>query len=50
MLTGHNIVDEPASGTSVWHIDTGAGFGSGRLTIARIDVDPIETVTVPTRE
>ena len=39
---------EPTTTDNVWHIDTGAGFRNGRLTVARIDVDPIETVTMPT--
>ena len=33
---------------NVWHIDTGAGVPNGRLTIARFDVHPIETLTVAT--
>ena len=48
VLTGHAIVAEPFTTANVWHIDTGAGFPNGRLTLARIDVDPIETLTVPT--
>ena len=48
VLTGHTIVADPATTENVWHIDTGAGFPNGRLTLARIDVDPIDTVTVPT--
>ena len=48
VLTGHTLVADPATTESVWHIDTGAGFPNGRLTLARIDADPIDTVTVPT--
>ena len=35
---------------NVWHIDTGAGGSSGALTLARIDVDPIEIMTMSTRD
>ena len=49
VLTGHTIVDEVIATGNVWHIDTGAGFPNGRLTLARIDTDPIETLTVATR-
>ena len=48
VLTGHAIVDEVTVTGNVWHIDTGAGFRNGRLTLARIDTDPIETLTVAT--
>ena len=48
VLTGHAIVADVATSANVWHIDTGAGFPNARLTLARIDSDPIETVTVPT--
>ena len=48
VLTGHAIVDEVTTTVNVWHIDTGAGFRNGRLTLARIDTDPIETLTVGT--
>ena len=48
VLTGHAIVDEVTKTGNVWHIDTGAGFRNGRLTLARIDIDPIETLTVGT--
>ena len=47
VLTGHTILGNVARTGNVWHIDTGAGFANGRLTLARIDTDPIETVTVP---
>ena len=47
-LTGHAIVDEVTKTGNVWHIDTAAGFRNGRLTLARIDTDPIETLTVGT--
>ena len=48
VLTGHAIVDEVTTTVNVWHIDTGAGLRNGRLTLARIDTDPIETLTVGT--
>ena len=48
-LTGHAILAEVATTRTVWHLDTGAGGPGGRLTLARIDVDPIETVTVECR-
>ena len=48
VLTGHAIVNEVTTTGNVWHIDTGAGFRNGRLTLARIDTDPIETLTVAT--
>ena len=48
VLTGHAIVDEVTTTGNVWHIDTGAGFRNGRLTLARIDTEPIETLTVAT--
>ena len=48
VLTGHTILAEVATSANVWHIDTGAGFANGRLTLAQIDSDPIDTVTVPT--
>ena len=46
VLTGHAILGDVTVTGNVWHIDTGVGFPNGRLTVARIDVDPIETVTV----
>ena len=49
VLCGHTILDDVAVTGNVWHVDTGAGNPSGRLTLARIDTDPIETVTVPSR-
>ena len=48
VLTGHAVGAEPFTTANVWHIDTGAGFPNGCLTLARIDVDPIDTLTVPT--
>ena len=48
VLTGHTILADVATSANVWHIDTGAGFPNGRLTLAQIDSDPIDTVTVPT--
>ena len=48
VLTRHAIVDKITKTGNVWHIDTGAGFRNGRLTLARIDTDPIETLTVAT--
>ena len=47
MLTGHTILDDVALTGNVWHIDTGAGTPRGRLILARIDTNPVETVTVP---
>ena len=47
VMNRHTIVDEVTVTDNVWHIDTGAGFPKGRLTIARIDTDPIESVTMP---
>ena len=48
VLTGHYVLDAPRVTGNVWHLDTGAGTANGRLTAARIDTDPIETVTLPT--
>ena len=45
VITGHTIVENVQRTGNVWHIDTGAGFANGRLTLARIDTDAIETVT-----
>ena len=45
-LTGHTIVDEVTVTGNVRHIDTGAGVSNRRLTIARVDVHPIETLTM----
>ena len=44
VLTGHTILDDVVTTGNVWHIDTGAGSPRGRLTLARIDVDPIAAV------
>ena len=49
VMTGHYIVREAHPVDNVWHLDTGAGMPGGRLTLARIDTDPIETVTLATR-
>ena len=46
VLTGHKTPPEVARIEYVWHIDTGAGSPIGRLTIARIDCDPITTLTM----
>ena len=46
VLTGHTILPKAARTENVWHIDTGAGSPTGHLTSARIDTDPIETVTM----
>ena len=35
VLTGHTILDDGAVTANVWHLDTGAGFRNGRLTVAR---------------
>ena len=50
VLTGHTIIryGGVSRTDNVCHIDTGAGFPNGRLTLARIDADPIDTVTLPT--
>ena len=48
VITGHDIQKTVRRTANVWHIDTGAGMSHGALTIARIDTDPIETVTVCT--
>ena len=49
VLTGHAVVDDATTTTNVLHIDTGAGFRDGRLTLARIDTDPIDVMSVRTR-
>ena len=46
VMTGHAIGPSVRRTANVWHIDTGAGFPNGKLTIARIDTDPITTVTL----
>lgn len=48
LLTGHAVVGDVTHTANVLHIDTGSGFRDGRLTLARIDVDPIETLTMTT--
>ena len=49
VLTGHAVVGDVTRTANVLHVDTGSGFrDGGRLTLARIDVDPIETVTMGT--
>ena len=50
VVTGHTIRDSATRTDNVWHIDTGAGGSSGALTLARIDVDPIEIMTMSTRD
>ena len=50
-LQGMSTDGEHHNGTrtaNVLHLDTGSGFGDGQLTLARIDADPIETVTMGT--
>ena len=49
VLTGHRIMPDVTVVANVWHLDTGAGMPDGRLTLARIDTDPIETVSISTR-
>ena len=48
VLTGHAVVGDVTPTANVLHLDTGSGFRDGRLTLARIDVDPIETLTMTT--
>ena len=48
VLTGHAVIGDVTRTANVLHIDTGSGFREGRLTLARIDVDPIETLTMTT--
>ena len=48
VLTGHAVVGDVTRTANVLHIDTGSGFRDGRLTLPRVDVDPIETVTMGT--
>ena len=50
VVTGHTIRGSVMRTDNVWHIDTGAGGSSGALTLARIDVDPIEIMTMSTRD
>ena len=50
VVTGHTIHDSVMRTDNVWHIDTGAGRSGGALTLARIDVDPIEIMTMSTRD
>ena len=47
VITGHNPMREVERTANVWHIDTGAGFDGGALSIARIDCEPIEITTQP---
>ena len=49
VLTGHAVVVDVTTTANVLHIDTGAGFRDGRLTLARIDTDPIDVMSVRTR-
>ena len=46
VMTGHTIMKEVTVTENVWHIDTGTGNPAGHLTIARIDCESIETVTM----
>ena len=48
VLTGHAVGGDVTRTANVLHVDTGSGFREGRLTLARIDVDPIETLTMTT--
>ena len=48
VLTAHCIMEEFRVTGNVWHLDTGAGTANGRLTLARIDTNPIESVTLST--
>lgn len=45
VVTGHSIVDKPEQGAPIMSIDTGAWRGS-KMTLARLDANPIETVSV----
>ena len=48
VMTGHCIATKVRRSANVWHLDTGAGMRGGKLSVARIDQDKIETVTIPT--
>ena len=47
LVHGHEPVAAVEQTANRWNIDTGAGFPDGHLTLARIDSDPIEIVTMP---
>ena len=48
VVAGHQPVNEPVCTGNRWNIDTGAGIAAmNRLTLARIDTDPLEFETVP---
>ena len=49
VLTGHTMLPAVTRTANVWHLDTGAGTPTRRPTLARIDGDPIDTVTIATR-
>ena len=46
IVTGHYVRGEVRSDGGWWRIDTGAGFGHGRLTLLRIDCEPMVATTV----
>ena len=49
IITGHQIVETPEQGTPIMSIDTGAWRNDapyGRITLARLDVDPVQIVSV----
>ena len=48
VITGHTPLFRVACTGNTWHIDTNAGLPGGSLTLAQIDVEPIETVTLAT--
>ena len=48
VITGHTPLFRVARTGNTWHIDTKAGVPGGSLTLAQIDVEPIETVTLAT--
>ena len=51
LVAGHRPYCRPQTDGHWWRIDTGAGFwAEGRLTLLRIDPEPIEWVTVPVKE
>ena len=51
LIHGHWPIPEPRQRGNHWNIDTGAGIGSmNRLTLARIDVEPIELHTFDVAE
>ena len=45
IVTGHTPLDQPQWQANILNIDTGAFKPKGRMTLARIDCDPIETET-----